>query len=55
MPSHFVVDRLLAAGVCVNSKDPEGDTALHVILKNSHARFDFEADLISTSAASSIC
>ncbi|KAK6010175.1 hypothetical protein OSTOST_24811 [Ostertagia ostertagi] len=30
IPSHFVVDRLLAAGMCVNSKDADGDTALHV-------------------------
>ncbi|WKY03630.1 hypothetical protein Q1695_004968 [Nippostrongylus brasiliensis] len=38
IPSHFVVDRLLAAGVCVNSKDADGDTALHVIMKNAHPR-----------------
>ncbi|KIH62530.1 ankyrin repeat protein [Ancylostoma duodenale] len=38
MPSYFVVERLLASGVCVNSKDADGDTALHVMLKNSHPR-----------------
>ncbi|KAK6025858.1 ankyrin repeat protein [Ostertagia ostertagi] len=38
IPSHFVVDRLLAAGMCVNSKDADGDTALHVMVKNVHPR-----------------
>ncbi|KAK5970382.1 Sex-determining protein fem-1 [Trichostrongylus colubriformis] len=38
IPSHFVVDRLLAAGMCVNSKDADGDTALHVMMKNVHPR-----------------
>lgn len=38
MPSYFVVNRLLASGVCVNSKDSDGSTALHVILKNAHPR-----------------
>uniref|UniRef100_A0A7I4YIE9 Sex-determining protein fem-1 n=1 Tax=Haemonchus contortus TaxID=6289 RepID=A0A7I4YIE9_HAECO len=38
LPSHFVVDRLLGAGVCVNSKDADGDTALHVVVKNIHPR-----------------